>query len=117
MLPFKPIPVSPPPDLMYILWLFFVVLAWNWNCWLIPVRWAFPYQRADNIHFWLLMDYLCDFIYLLDITVFQMRLQFVKGGDIIVSHGQVEGEGTGADPTARAFRRLTSDAVSGGRNE
>ncbi|GAB1293507.1 Cyclic nucleotide-gated channel beta 1 [Apodemus speciosus] len=75
--------IDPLTNLMYILWLFFVVLAWNWNCWLIPVRWAFPYQRPDNIHFWLLMDYLCDFIYLLDITVFQMRLQFVKGGDII----------------------------------
>ncbi|XP_076427744.1 cyclic nucleotide-gated channel beta-1 [Peromyscus maniculatus bairdii] len=75
--------IDPLTNLMYILWLFFVVLAWNWNCWLIPVRWAFPYQQPDNIHFWLLMDYLCDFIYLLDITVFQMRLQFVKGGDII----------------------------------
>lgn len=78
-----------PADLMYILWLFFVVLAWNWNCWLIPVRWAFPYQTPDNIHLWLLMDYLCDLIYLLDITVFQMRLQFVRGGDIIVSHSRM----------------------------
>ncbi|CAH7078746.1 unknown_gene_5014 [Phodopus roborovskii] len=75
--------IDPLTNLMYILWLFFVVLAWNWSCWLIPVRWAFPYQRPDNIHLWLLMDYLCDFIYLLDMTVFQMRLQFVKGGDII----------------------------------
>ncbi|KAF4010736.1 hypothetical protein G4228_002527 [Cervus hanglu yarkandensis] len=74
---------SPKPYLMYILWLFFVVLAWNWNCWLIPVCWAFPYQTPNNIHLWLLMDYLCDLIYLLDITVFQMRLQFVRGGDII----------------------------------
>uniref|UniRef100_A0A8C2SBL8 Cyclic nucleotide-binding domain-containing protein n=1 Tax=Capra hircus TaxID=9925 RepID=A0A8C2SBL8_CAPHI len=78
-----------PQNLMYILWLFFVVLAWNWNCWLIPVRWAFPYQTPDNIHLWLLMDYLCDLIYLLDITVFQMRLQFVRGGDIIVSHSRM----------------------------
>lgn len=93
---------------MYILWLFFVVLAWNWNCWLIPVRWAFPYQRPDNIHFWLVMDYLCDLIYLLDITVFQMRLQFVKGGDIIVSHRPEEG-------VARAFGGLTFDAVAGDR--
>ncbi|XP_017918644.1 PREDICTED: cyclic nucleotide-gated cation channel beta-1 [Capra hircus] len=75
--------IDPLTNLMYILWLFFVVLAWNWNCWLIPVRWAFPYQTPDNIHLWLLMDYLCDLIYLLDITVFQMRLQFVRGGDII----------------------------------
>lgn len=76
---------------MYILWLFFVVMAWNWNCWLIPVRWAFPYQTPDNVHLWLMMDYLCDLIYFLDITVFQMRLQFVKGGDIIVSHSRWTG--------------------------
>ncbi|KAG5200486.1 hypothetical protein JEQ12_005020 [Ovis aries] len=75
--------IDPLTNLMYILWLFSVVLAWNWSCWLIPVRWAFPYQTPDNIHLWLLMDYLCDLIYLLDITVFQMRLQFVRGGDII----------------------------------
>nr|XP_010984016.2 cyclic nucleotide-gated cation channel beta-1 isoform X1 [Camelus dromedarius]XP_010984017.2 cyclic nucleotide-gated cation channel beta-1 isoform X1 [Camelus dromedarius] len=75
--------IDPLTNLMYILWLFFVVLAWNWNCWLIPVRWAFPYQTPDNIHLWLLMDYLCDLIYLLDITVFQLRLQFVRGGDVI----------------------------------
>ncbi|KAB0352426.1 hypothetical protein FD754_017283 [Muntiacus muntjak] len=75
--------IDPLTNLMYILWLFFVVLAWNWNCWLIPVRWAFPYQTPNNIHLWLLMDYLCDLVYLLDITVFQMRLQFVRGGDII----------------------------------
>ncbi|KAM8776526.1 cyclic nucleotide-gated channel beta-1 [Rhynchonycteris naso] len=75
--------IDPLTNLMYILWLFFVVLAWNWNCWLIPVRWAFPYQTPGNIHLWLLVDYLCDLIYVLDITVFQMRLQFVKGGDII----------------------------------
>uniref|UniRef100_A0A8C6CWI0 Cyclic nucleotide-binding domain-containing protein n=1 Tax=Moschus moschiferus TaxID=68415 RepID=A0A8C6CWI0_MOSMO len=89
--------IDPLTNLMYILWLFFVVLAWNWNCWLIPVRWAFPYQTPDNIHIWLLMDYLCDLIYLLDITVFQMRLQFVRGGDIIVSHSRVGGW-LGADP-------------------
>ncbi|XP_020819408.1 cyclic nucleotide-gated channel beta-1 [Phascolarctos cinereus] len=75
--------IDPLTNLMYILWLFFVVMAWNWNCWLIPVRWAFPYETPENIHLWLTMDYLCDLIYLLDITVFQMRLQFVKGGDII----------------------------------
>ncbi|KAM7332637.1 hypothetical protein ACRRTK_009345 [Alexandromys fortis] len=97
--------IDPLTNLMYILWLFFVVLAWNWNCWLIPVRWAFPYQRPDNIHFWLVMDYLCDLIYLLDITVFQMRLQFVKGGDIIVSHRPEEG-------VAGAFGGLTFDAVA-----
>ncbi|NXL51034.1 CNGB1 protein, partial [Podilymbus podiceps] len=78
-----PSSIDPLTNLMYVLWLFFVVMAWNWNCWLIPVRWAFPYQTPANIHCWLLMDYLCDLVYLLDILVFQTRLQFVRGGDII----------------------------------
>lgn len=58
--------------------------AWNWNVWLIPVRWAFPYQTEENIHLWLLADYSCDLIYITDILVFQPRLQFVRGGDIVV---------------------------------
>ncbi|XP_009468763.1 PREDICTED: cyclic nucleotide-gated cation channel beta-1 [Nipponia nippon] len=78
-----PSSIDPLTNLMYVLWLFFVVMAWNWNCWFIPVRWAFPYQTPANIHCWLLVDYLCDLIYLLDILVFQTRLQFVQGGDII----------------------------------
>uniref|UniRef100_A0A3Q1JZW6 Cyclic nucleotide-binding domain-containing protein n=1 Tax=Anabas testudineus TaxID=64144 RepID=A0A3Q1JZW6_ANATE len=57
----------------------------NWNVWLIPVRWAFPYQTPENIHLWLLVDYTCDLIYITDILVFQPRLQFVRGGDIVVS--------------------------------
>lgn len=72
-------------DLIYVIWLFFVVAAWNWNVWLIPVRWAFPYQTPENIHLWLLVDYTCDLIYITDILVFQPRLQFVRGGDIVVS--------------------------------
>uniref|UniRef100_A0A3B4GRP3 Cyclic nucleotide gated channel subunit beta 1b n=1 Tax=Pundamilia nyererei TaxID=303518 RepID=A0A3B4GRP3_9CICH len=72
-----------PFTLMYVLWMFLVSLAWNWNVWFIPVRWAFPYQTPDNIHYWLLTDYLCDLIYILDIAVFQPRLQFVRGGDIV----------------------------------
>ncbi|XP_053270533.1 cyclic nucleotide-gated cation channel beta-3 [Pleuronectes platessa] len=70
-------------DLIYVIWLFFVVAAWNWNMWLIPVRWAFPYQTPENIHLWLLVDYTCDLIYITDILVFQPRLQFVRGGDIV----------------------------------
>uniref|UniRef100_A0A673XM95 Cyclic nucleotide-gated cation channel beta-1-like n=1 Tax=Salmo trutta TaxID=8032 RepID=A0A673XM95_SALTR len=54
------------------------------NMWLIPVRWAFPYQTPSNIYLWLLTDYLCDLIYILDILVFQPRLQFVRSGDIVV---------------------------------
>lgn len=72
-------------DLVYVLWLFCVSLAFNWNAWMIPVRWAFPYQTPDNIHVWLLIDYLCDSIYILDILAFQPRMQFVQHGDIVVN--------------------------------
>ncbi|XP_035991687.1 cyclic nucleotide-gated cation channel beta-3 isoform X2 [Fundulus heteroclitus] len=75
--------IDPFTDLIYVIWLFFVVAAWNWNVWLIPVRWAFPYQTPENIHLWLLADYTCDLIYITDILVFQPRLQFVRGGDIV----------------------------------
>uniref|UniRef100_A0A3Q3QW54 Cyclic nucleotide-binding domain-containing protein n=1 Tax=Monopterus albus TaxID=43700 RepID=A0A3Q3QW54_MONAL len=76
-------PLSVSTDLIYVVWLFFVVAAWNWNVWLIPVRWAFPYQTPQNLHLWLLADYTCDLIYITDILVFQPRLQFVHGGDIV----------------------------------
>ncbi|XP_017563507.1 cyclic nucleotide-gated cation channel beta-3 isoform X3 [Pygocentrus nattereri] len=78
-----PSSIDPYTDLIYVLWLFLVTCAWNYNVWLIPVRWAFPYQTPENIHLWLLADYLCDSIYILDILVFQPRLQFVRGGDIV----------------------------------
>ncbi|KAK7912863.1 hypothetical protein WMY93_013074 [Mugilogobius chulae] len=78
-----PSSIDPFTDLIYVFWLFLVVAAWNWNVWLIPVRWAFPYQTPENIHLWLFMDYTCDLIYILDILVFQPRLQFVRAGDIV----------------------------------
>ncbi|XP_058243389.1 cyclic nucleotide-gated cation channel beta-3 isoform X1 [Hemibagrus wyckioides] len=78
-----PSSIDPYTDIIYVVWLFFVMCAWNYNVWLIPVRWAFPYQTPENIHLWLLADYFCDGIYILDITVFQPRLQFVRGGDIV----------------------------------
>uniref|UniRef100_A0A8C1UDW4 Cyclic nucleotide gated channel subunit beta 1a n=1 Tax=Cyprinus carpio TaxID=7962 RepID=A0A8C1UDW4_CYPCA len=80
-----PSSIDPFTDLIYVVWLFFVTLAWNWNVWLIPVRCTFPYQTPENIHWWLLMDYFCDGIYIVDIFVMQPRLQFVRGGDIVVS--------------------------------
>ncbi|XP_051546136.1 cyclic nucleotide-gated cation channel beta-1-like [Myxocyprinus asiaticus] len=78
-----PASIDPFTNLIYVLWLFCVSLAFNWNAWMIPVRWAFPYQMPDNIHVWLLIDYLCDTIYILDILAFQPRLQFVQHGDIV----------------------------------
>ncbi|KAF4094298.1 hypothetical protein AMELA_G00011460 [Ameiurus melas] len=78
-----PSSIDPFTNLGYVLWLFFVTLAWNWNVWMIPVRWAFLYDVKGSLYPWLIADYLCDTIYILDILLFQPRLQFIHGGDII----------------------------------
>ncbi|XP_058524396.1 cyclic nucleotide-gated cation channel beta-3 [Ochotona princeps] len=77
-------------DRLYLLWLLLVTLAYNWNCWLIPLRLFFPYQTPDNIGYWLITDILCDLIYLCDMTLIQPRLQFVKGGEIIVDSNELK---------------------------
>uniref|UniRef100_A0A8C5QFN2 Cyclic nucleotide gated channel subunit beta 3 n=1 Tax=Leptobrachium leishanense TaxID=445787 RepID=A0A8C5QFN2_9ANUR len=70
-------------DPHYVFWLFLITLSFNWNCWFIPLRCVFPFQTSNNLFYWMVMDYTCDAIYLLDMFVFQPRLQFIKGGDII----------------------------------
>ncbi|KAM9470622.1 cyclic nucleotide-gated channel beta-1 [Clarias gariepinus] len=78
-----PASIDPFTNLGYVLWLFLVTVAWNWNVWMIPVRWAFSYDINGSLYLWLLADYLCDTIYILDILLFQPRLQFIRGGDIV----------------------------------
>eukprot|EP00079_Xenopus_tropicalis_P036620 XP_017950391.1 PREDICTED: cyclic nucleotide-gated cation channel beta-3 [Xenopus tropicalis] len=77
-------------DRSYLLWLFFVAVSFNWNCWLIPMRCVFPVQTPNNILYWMISDYICDALYLIDIFIFQPRLQFVKGGDIITERKQTK---------------------------
>ncbi|XP_049339712.1 cyclic nucleotide-gated cation channel beta-3 isoform X2 [Astyanax mexicanus] len=78
-----PSSIDPYTDFIYVVWLFFVTCAWNYNVWLIPVRMFFPYQTPENIYLWLLADYTCDAIYIMDIVIFQPRLQFVRAGDVV----------------------------------
>ncbi|XP_043395324.1 cyclic nucleotide-gated cation channel beta-3 [Chelonia mydas] len=70
-------------DGRYVVWLLIVTIAYNWNCWFIPLRCVFPIQTSSNIFYWILVDTICDICYLCDMLVFQPRMQFVKGGDII----------------------------------
>ncbi|XP_072855192.2 cyclic nucleotide-gated channel beta-3 isoform X1 [Pogona vitticeps] len=70
-------------DRRYIGWLFCVTLAYNWNCWLIPFRITFPVHTESNMIYWSMVDLICDICYLCDLLLFQPRVQFVKGGDII----------------------------------
>ncbi|XP_077349112.1 cyclic nucleotide-gated channel beta-3 [Lithobates pipiens] len=75
-------------DPLYLFWLFIVSISFNWNCWFIPLRIVFPLQTSDNLFYWMLVDYICDVCYLLDILVFQPRLQYIKGGDIVAEKKQ-----------------------------
>lgn len=74
-------------DRRYVAWLMLVTVAYNWNCWFIPLRFVFPYQTSSNTIYWVAIDIICDICYLCDLLVFQPRVQFLKGGDIIVSIG------------------------------
>uniref|UniRef100_A0ACB8FEE4 Uncharacterized protein n=1 Tax=Sphaerodactylus townsendi TaxID=933632 RepID=A0ACB8FEE4_9SAUR len=75
--------MDPLTDRRYITWLFFVTLAYNWNCWFIPMRCMFPVQTPSNLIYWIIVDILCDICYICDMLIFQPRLYFIKGGDII----------------------------------
>ncbi|KFV81182.1 Cyclic nucleotide-gated cation channel beta-3, partial [Struthio camelus australis] len=72
-------------DRRYVAWLMLVTIAYNWNCWFIPLRFVFPYQTPSNTKYWLVIDIICDICYLCDLLIFQPRVQFLKGGDIIVN--------------------------------
>uniref|UniRef100_A0ABI7Y3Q9 Cyclic nucleotide gated channel subunit beta 3 n=1 Tax=Felis catus TaxID=9685 RepID=A0ABI7Y3Q9_FELCA len=77
-------------DRLYLLWLLLVTIAYNWNCWLIPLRLVFPYQTPDNTRYWFITDIICDIIYLCDMLLIQPRLQFIKGGNIIVDSNELK---------------------------
>ncbi|XDA79777.1 hypothetical protein R6Z07F_009784 [Ovis aries] len=77
-------------DRFYLLWLLLVTIAFNWNCWFIPLRMVFPYQTPHNTHYWLITDLVCDTIYLFDLLLIQPRLQFMRGGDIIVDSNELK---------------------------
>lgn len=81
-------------DHRYVAWLMLVTVAYNWNCWFIPLRFVFPYQTPSNTIYWFTMDILCDICYLCDLLIFQPRVQFIRGGDIIVSTGSEISMGT-----------------------
>ncbi|XP_016301452.1 cyclic nucleotide-gated cation channel beta-3 [Sinocyclocheilus anshuiensis] len=75
--------IDPFTDRRYIAWLSLVTIAFNYNMWFIPVRMAFPYHDPAAVPLWFTLDIIADIIYVIDMIVFQPRLQFCKGGDII----------------------------------
>ncbi|XP_039201379.1 cyclic nucleotide-gated cation channel beta-3 isoform X3 [Crotalus tigris] len=77
-------------DHRYIMWLFLVTVAYNWNCWFIPLRLVFPVQTSSNTVYWIAVDILSDICYICDLLLFQPRVQFVKGGDIITDKVEIK---------------------------
>ncbi|CAE1332046.1 CNGB1 [Acanthosepion pharaonis] len=69
-----------PQSKLYMSWLALVTLAFLYNCTVIPLRGVFPYQNPTNLYYWMIFDYICDFIYLIDIILFKSRVQFVNEG-------------------------------------
>lgn len=67
-----------------MLWLFFVVLAFLYNAFAIPLRSTYPYQTDENVIYWMLCDYSCDLVYLVDLLAVKPRLIFTRGGITIV---------------------------------
>ncbi|XP_014108734.1 PREDICTED: cyclic nucleotide-gated cation channel beta-3 [Pseudopodoces humilis] len=77
-------------DRRYVAWLMLVTIAYNWNCWFIPLRYVFPYQTPSNTIYWLVIDVMCDICYLCDLIIFQPRVRFIRGGDIISDRAETE---------------------------
>ncbi|KAM6953118.1 LOW QUALITY PROTEIN: cyclic nucleotide-gated channel beta-3 [Aplochiton taeniatus] len=75
--------IDPFTDRRYMAWLSVVTVAYNYNIWFCPVRLVFPYHTATTIPIWIFFDVISDLINITDMVIFQPRLQFVKGGDII----------------------------------
>ncbi|KAM9332602.1 cyclic nucleotide-gated channel beta-3-like [Pholidichthys leucotaenia] len=75
--------IDPFTDRRYISWLAFVAVAYNYNMWFCSARLAFPYHSETANPYWVLFDILSDLVTLVDIVLWQPRLQFVKAGDII----------------------------------
>uniref|UniRef100_A0A7N8Y944 Cyclic nucleotide-gated cation channel beta-3-like n=1 Tax=Mastacembelus armatus TaxID=205130 RepID=A0A7N8Y944_9TELE len=67
----------------YVAWLTVVALAYNYNIWFCSARLAFPYHNQAVNPYWIVFDILSDTVNVIDIMVWQPRLQFVKAGDII----------------------------------
>ncbi|EYB85862.1 hypothetical protein Y032_0289g1500 [Ancylostoma ceylanicum] len=72
----------------YMTWLFLVTIAFLYNAFCIPLRSSYPYQTKTNLIYWLILDYTCDFIYLVDMTLIKPRLRFMKGGISVKARDQ-----------------------------
>ncbi|KAL0273999.1 UNVERIFIED_CONTAM: hypothetical protein PYX00_006544 [Menopon gallinae] len=69
-----------PQGKVYIVWLLFVTMAFMYNSWVIPLRSAFKYQTSENVHKWMIFDYVSDFVYLIDLIFIKPRVMYLEDG-------------------------------------
>ncbi|KAH9280662.1 Cyclic nucleotide-gated cation channel beta-3 [Echinococcus granulosus] len=75
-----------PTGLFYIIWLFFVMLAFIYNGVAIPFREAFDiYDGVEYQNSWLTCDSVADAIYLADLIIIKPRVQFIENGFVMVN--------------------------------
>uniref|UniRef100_A0AC35TX41 Cyclic nucleotide-binding domain-containing protein n=1 Tax=Rhabditophanes sp. KR3021 TaxID=114890 RepID=A0AC35TX41_9BILA len=65
---------------LYLCWLILLVTAFLYNCFVIPMRSSYPFQTPSNIIYWKFADYICDFIYAVDMFYIKPRLSFMEEG-------------------------------------
>ncbi|KAL5964706.1 Cyclic nucleotide-gated cation channel beta-1 [Taenia solium] len=78
--------IEPTGSSFYIIWLFFVMLAFIYNGAAIPFREAFDiYDRVEDQNSWLTCDSVADAIYLADLLIIKPRIQFIEDGFVTVN--------------------------------
>lgn len=74
--------VLDPASAAYMYWLFVVTLAVWYNTWTVILRVTFDLNTSSLLPIWLTFDYICDFVYALDIFV-RIRTGFIMHGLLV----------------------------------
>ena len=72
---------------MHLTWLLFVTMAYLYNFISVPLRIAFSVwtQGSKYTWIWMLIDYSCDGLYLIDMFFVQTRIKYLENGLWVVS--------------------------------
>eukprot|EP00794_Sanderia_malayensis_P013966 gene13966-15423_t len=70
--------VEPYGNFLYY-WLFIVITVIHYNAWILFLRIAFEKAQTEFQITWFVLDYLADFVYVMDLII-HMRMSFLKDG-------------------------------------
>ncbi|XP_068187839.1 cyclic nucleotide gated channel subunit alpha 2b [Antennarius striatus] len=80
--------VVSPSDDAYYRWLFVIAIVVLYNWFLVVARACFDELQVSNYICWLVLDYLADFVYLLD-TCVRLRTGFLEQGLLVKDHAKL----------------------------